>query len=125
MVQEPLARRRVSASIIRMSPTRRRRTAIAWLCAAAILLLGFIAQQHVLSHALTTLQSPVPHDPVAGHVQVCELCLQLAGTDTDLSPATMAVTHDLSGSCDSGAAALSCRVEAFVAYAARAPPQRG
>jgi hypothetical protein len=74
--------------------------------------------------ALTTLQSPVPHDPVAGHVQVCELCLQLAGADAALPLATLAIGHDTSDGIDSGAAALPRRVEAFVAYAARAPPQR-
>ncbi|MGL6112085.1 MAG: hypothetical protein ACRC2B_18490 [Rubrivivax sp.] len=108
-----------------MSPTRRQRTAIAWLCAAAMLLLGFIAQQHALSHALTMHQSAAPHDPVAGHAQVCDLCLQLAGADAALSPATLAIAHDAEGRCDSGAAALPWRVEAFVAYASRAPPQRG
>ena len=108
-----------------MNPARRQRIAISWLCAAAILLLGFIAQQHALSHALTALQSPVPQDPVAGHVKGCELCLQLASADAALPPATVAIAHDPLESCDSGSAALSCRVEAFVAYVPRAPPQRG
>jgi hypothetical protein len=108
-----------------MNPARRQRTASAWLCAAAILLLGFVAQQHALSHALTTLQSPVPQDPVAGHVKGCELCLQLAVAEAALPPVTVAIAHDASDSCDSDAAALPCRVEAFVAYASRAPPQRG
>ena len=108
-----------------MNPARRQRTAIAWLCAAAILLLGFIAQQHALSHALTALQSPVPQDPVAGHVKGCELCVQLASADAALPPATLAVAHDPSGSCHGGAAVSPCPVEAFVPYDSRAPPQRG
>ena len=108
-----------------MNPARRQRTAIAWLCAAAILLLGFMAQQHALSHALTALQSPVPHDPVAGHVQVCEMCLQLAGADAAVPPATVGIAHEASHGCDGDAAVLPCRVEAFVAYDSRAPPRRG
>jgi hypothetical protein len=108
-----------------MKPARRQRTAIAWLCAAAILLLGFMAQQHALSHELTTLQSPVPRDPVAGHVQICEMCLQLAGADAAVPPATMGIAHEASHGFDGHAAALPCRVEAFVAYDTRAPPRRG
>lgn len=84
-----------------------------------------MAQQHALSHSLRTLQSPVFHDPVAGHVQACEFCLQLASADAALAPATSAIVHHASGGCDDGAAALPCHVEAFVAYASRAPPQRG
>ena len=91
----------------------------------ADLLLGFIAQQHALSHALTTLRSPVPHDPVAGHVQVCEMCLQLAGTDAAVPPATIDVVHEPSHGFDGHAAVFPCRVEAFVAYDSRAPPRRG
>ncbi len=108
-----------------MNPARRHRTAIAWLCAAALLLLGFIAQHHALSHALTSVKEPAPHDPVAGHVQACELCLQLAGTDAPLPPAATATVSAASGRCEVPAAALPWRVEAFVAYASRAPPQRG
>jgi hypothetical protein len=107
-----------------MKPARRQRTAIAWLCAAAILLLGFMAHQHALSHALETLQSPVPHDPVAAHVQVCEMCLQLAGADAAVPPATMGIAHEASHGFDVQAAVLPCRLEAFVAYDSRAPPRR-
>lgn len=84
-----------------------------------------MAQQHALSHALTTLQSPVPHDPVAGDVQACEMCLQLAGVDAAVPPATMDAVHEASHGRHGHAAVLPCRVEAFVAYDSRAPPRRG
>jgi hypothetical protein len=108
-----------------MNAPRRQRTAIAWLCAAAMLLLGFVAQQHALSHALTTLQSPLPNDPAKVHVQGCELCLQLAGTGTALPPGTPAIAHDAAEGFDGRRVARPCRAEAFVAYASRAPPQSG
>lgn len=108
-----------------MKPVRRQRAAIAWLCAAAVLLLGFLAQQHALSHALATLQSPAPHDPLAGHAQACEMCLQLAGTDAAAPPATMAMAYQAAHGFDGHAAVLPCRVEACVAYDSRAPPRRG
>jgi hypothetical protein len=108
-----------------MKPASRERTAITWLCAAAILLLGFLVHQHALSHALTTLQPPVPHDPVAEHAQACEMCLQLAGADAAVPPATMGFVQEASHTIESRAAVLPCRVEAFVAYDSRAPPRRG
>jgi len=106
-----------------MNPACHQRTAVAWLCAAALLLLGFIAQHHALSHALTSAKTQMPHDPVAGHVQACELCLQLAGADAAVPPATLAVAHGASHGFDGHVAVSTCRAEAFVAYDCRAPPR--
>ena len=108
-----------------MSPARQQRSAIVGLCAAALLLLGFIAQHHALSHALASAKTQAPHDPIAGHVQACKLCLQLADADVAVPPATLAIPRAVPHGFDGQVAVMARRVEAFFGYDSRAPPRRG
>ena len=103
----------------------RRRLAIAWLCIAAVLLLGVSAQLHGLSHSLQAVQASAHKDPLAGHAQACEQCLLFAALDgaAPTHPAVPLCPPCGTSECTEPATLL--RAAAFTAYVSRAPPQLG
>jgi hypothetical protein len=100
----------------------RHRRAIVWLCAAAALLLGVLAQLHGLSHAVQAVQASVHHDPVSLHAQPCEQCLLYAGLDGAVPPAALPPAVLANIRVEAGAPATLPRAAFFTAYSSRAPP---
>jgi hypothetical protein len=103
--------------------TLRHRRALVWLCLVATLWLGFLTQQHALSHALNTLHSAPPHDALAGHTQACEQCLQLAAATAAPPAVGVAWLPPVASGLVVDTIRLPWRTEAFSAYVSRAPPR--
>lgn len=105
-----------------MSASVRLRRLIAQLCAAAIVLLGFAAEQHYLSHAVETLHAPAQNSSTHWHAKVCEQCLQFAV----FHGATPVVATLLLAACDAVEAPIvverTVPARPFAAYLSRAPP---